>query len=377
VATIGNNNGLMRVYRVRPYRSKKRKHLKFVVNYRQNGKRARSFFETEKAAKSFAQLKNNELLIGETEGAKQLAAYGKTIADAIAFYLPHLQASKRTCTFRKLVDELLPAKAADGASAPYLTDLRCRLSQFSDTFGDRLISEIQTAEIDEWLRGLNVSPVTRNNSRRVLRTAFSFAVTRKYCVDNPVVKTAKAKEIERTAGILTVAETARLLEASNAEVVPFIAIAAFSGLRRAELERLDWSDVDLDESGLITVQAIKAKSARRRFVKIRPNLATWLAPYAARRGAVAPNNCRKMLETTRAAAGIKRWPSNALRHSYASYHLAHFKDAAALALELGHTDAGLVFQHYREIVKPKEAEKYWNLVPTGAASSSKVVFFPA
>jgi integrase len=80
-----------------------------------------------------------------------------------------------------------------------------------------------------------------------------------------------------------------------------------------------------------------------------------------------------MLEATQTAAGIKHWPSNALRHSFASYQLAHFKDAAALALELGHTDAGLVFQHYREIVKPKEAEKYWNLVPTGDASSSKVV----
>ena len=59
------------------------------------------------------------------------------------------------------------------------------------------------------------------------------------------------------------------------------------------------------------------------------------------------------------------------------YHLAHFKDAAALALELGHTDAGIVFQHYREIVKPKEAEKYWNLVPTADASASKVVSFSA
>ena len=75
----------MRIYRARSYRSKKRPHLKFVVNSRQNGKRARSFFETQKAAKSFAQLKNNELFIGETEGAKQLAAYGKTIADGIEF----------------------------------------------------------------------------------------------------------------------------------------------------------------------------------------------------------------------------------------------------------------------------------------------------
>lgn len=193
---------------------------------------------------------------------------------------------------------------------------------------------------------------------------------------NPVVKTAKAKEIEGTAGILTVAQTARLLEAANAELVPFIAIGAFAGLRRAELERLDWSELDL-ESGLITVQATKAKSARRRFVKMRPNLARWLAPYAAHRGAVSPINCRKMFEATRDAAGIKNWPSNGLRHSFASYHLAHFKDAAALALELGHTNAGLVFQHYREIVKPKEAEKYWNLVPTADVSSLKIVSLSA
>lgn len=140
--------------------------------------------------------------------------------------------------------------------------------------------------------------MTRNNSRRVLRTAFSFALARNYCVDNPAAKTAKAKEIEGTVGILTVAETARLLEAADAELVPFIAIGAFAGLRRAELERLDWSELDF-ESGLITVQAVKAKSARRRFVKIRPNLASWLTTYAAHRGAVTPCNCRKMLEATR------------------------------------------------------------------------------
>jgi len=365
----------MRTSKVRSYQDKQRPHLKFVVSYKRNGKRARQFFETKKAAKTFAQLKNNERVIGETDGAKQLAKFGKTIADAIEFYLPHLQASTRSCTFAELLAELLPAKAKDGASAVYITDLRCRLGQFKNSFGDRLVSEITSGEIDDWLRDLNVSPVTRNNSRRVIRTAFSFAVARNYCVGNPAAKTAKAKEIEGTVGILPVAETARLLEAADAELVPFIAIGAFAGLRRAELERLDWSEVDF-ESGLITVQAIKAKSARRRFVKIRPNLASWLSPYTAHRGMVTPNNCRKMLEATRVTAKIKHWPSNALRHSFASYHLAHFNDAAALALELGHTNAGLVFQHYRQIVKPKDAEKYWNLSPT-ADASSKVVSISA
>jgi integrase len=365
----------MRTCKVRPYHSKKQPWLKFVVNYKRNGKRARSFFESKKVAQTFAQLQNNQLAIGETEGVKQLAAFGKTVADAIEFYLPHLKASNRTCTFAELVAELLPAKASDGVSPRYLQDLRCRLGQFASVFGMRLVSEITAHEIDDWLRGLEVSPVSRNNSRRVLRTAFSFAVKRNYCVDNPAAKTAKAKEIEGTVGILTVAETARLLESADAELVPFIAIGAFAGLRRAEMERLDWSEVDL-ESGLITVQAVKAKSARRRFVKIRENLANWLAPYAARRGMVTPANCRKMLEATIVAAGIKHWPSNALRHSFASYHLAHFKDAAALALELGHTDAGLVFQHYRQLVRPKDAEKYWNLFPS-VGVSSKVVSISA
>ncbi|HEU5246938.1 MAG TPA: hypothetical protein VFU09_07610 [Candidatus Udaeobacter sp.] len=72
---------------------------------------------------------------------------------------------------------------------------------------------------------------------------------------------------------------------------------------------------------------------------------------------------RELLDTAREKAGITDWPQNALRHSFASYHLARFNDAAALALELGHTNSNLVFQHYRQLVKPKQAERYWKIVP--------------
>jgi integrase/recombinase XerD len=58
-------------------------------------------------------------------------------------------------------------------------------------------------------------------------------------------------------------------------------------------------------------------------------------------GKVTPANFVKQLRAVRKAAGITDWPDNALRHSFASYHLAHFKDAAALALEMGHTDHDL------------------------------------
>jgi len=83
---------------------------------------------------------------------------------------------------------------------------------------------------------------------------------------------------------------------------------------------------------------------------------------------------RQGLDKARADAGIKHWPHNALRHSFASYHLAHLNDAAKLALELGHTNAHLVFQHYREVVRPKEAERYWQIKPCVQASAKVVKF---
>jgi integrase len=313
------------------------------------------------------------------ECTEKLEPFGATIRDAVNFYLPHLSALKRTKTAAELVDELLKVKEADGASERYLSDLRSRLTQFSDSFDGKPVAEIIVPQIDEWLRSLadretgkRLSPVTRNNFRRVLIVAFNFAKENGYCVGNPAERSAKAKVIETAVGILTIDQTARLLESAPAELVPYVAIGAFAGLRRAELERLDWKEVDL-QSGLIEVTASKAKSARRRFVKIQTNLAKWLQPYAQLSGNVTPANYRELLDAAREAAGIQDWPQNALRHSFASYHLARFNDAAALSLELGHTNSNLVFQHYRQLVKPKQAERYWKIVP--AVAGKKLVQF--
>jgi integrase len=130
----------------------------------------------------------------------------------------------------------------------------------------------------------------------------------------------------------------------------------------AEIERLVWNDVDL-EDGFIHVGAKKAKSARRRLVKIEPNLRRWLDVAVRVRESVAPLNLRVRLLETRKAARSKKWPFNGLRHSYASYHLAHFKDAARLALEMGHTDTSMIFGHYRELVRTEEAAGYWRIEP--------------
>jgi len=147
----------------------------------------------------------------------------------------------------------LKVKEADGASERYLSDLRSRLTQFAECFDGKPVAEITSVEVDHWLRSLSdretgkrLSPVTRNNFRRVLIVAFNFAKGNGYCIENPAEQSAKAKEIQSAVGILTVEETARLLESAVPLLVPYIAIGAFAGLRRAELERLDWKEIDLE-----------------------------------------------------------------------------------------------------------------------------------
>jgi integrase len=372
----------VRKHKVRPYRDNRRPHLKYVVNVKEEGRRSRSFFGTKREAETFAEQKNIELLNGGIEAAQfpsalrlmareaatTLAPFGKNIRDAVGFYLPHLQAMNRTCTFRALTDDLLIAKKKDGASARYLGDLRSRLGQFAASMGNKTVASLPAREVDEWLRALEVSATTRNNFRRVLIVAFNFAQARGYCVGNPAEASAKAKEVETPVGILTVDETSRLLASTSPRLLPYVAIGAFAGLRRAELERLEWKEVDF-RAGVIEVTASKAKSARRRVVKVMPNLAQWLRPYAEKRGNVTPSEYRELLDAAREAASIEVWPNNALRHSFASYHLARFKDAAALAHELGHTNATLIYQHYRQVVRPAQATRYWKITPTAARNN--------
>jgi hypothetical protein len=44
--------------------------------------------------------------------------------------------------------------------------------------------------------------------------------------------------------------------------------------------------------------------------------------------------------------------------------LAKHQNAAQLALEMGHVGPQMIFAHYRELVTPEEAQRYWNILPS-------------
>jgi integrase len=307
--------------------------------------------------------------------SQMLQPFGQTIADATRFYIDHLQEITRSQTVSHVVSELQAACKADGKSVRYLRDLKYRLGRFEADFGSRHIAEITTTDIDRWLRELNLSPVSRNTFRRRLVTLFKFAKIHGWCRTIPAADSTRVREVSDEVGILTPGEIRGLLEVASKETIPYWTIGAFAGLRACEIERLDWADVNLRH---IKVRAKHAKTASRRLVDIQPNLRKWLLPYRGRTGKVAPENLRVKLLADRkraadAGALTGKWPSNALRHSFASYYLARFDDAPKLALQLGHTGQDIIFRHYREVVTREDARHYWKIEP--ARKSVKIVPF--
>jgi hypothetical protein len=174
-------------------------HLVFVVKYREAAKRKQEVFETEEEAIQFARTKDPNFRrnpVQETEAqaservllecTNKLSAHGKTIADATDFFIQHLIANEKSCTAKELVDEFIAAKQKEAASQFDLDDLRSRLATFSQRFSSHLVETITSAQIDDWLRSLNVSVITRNHYRRLIMLAFNFAVQRGYANSNPV-----------------------------------------------------------------------------------------------------------------------------------------------------------------------------------------------
>ena len=313
----------------------------------------------------------------------------KTVGDlanihaAVKFYAArHKQTTRKPVA--EVVAEFLKIKAARQASDRYLRDLTGRLERFaSDCQKDAC--DVTTADIQDWNDAQKLSPQSYRNYRTVLHTLFKFAVARGYASDNPVEGVERVKVSGGDVEVFTSAEITRLLEAAKRVVpewLPCLAIGAFAGLRSAEIERLDWSDIHLSER-LIVVGASKAKTASRRIVPISDNLAAWLSPYAERQGRIWTGTSMAFYKQPQAAAaataveadpeaGIKgaspvRWMTNALRHSYASYRFALTNDAGRVAGELGNS-ASVVHRHYRELVKPADAERWFAVKPEGPAN---------
>ena len=435
-----------------PNRTPEREIPFYTISYWLNGKRVRQIFTTFKEAKAAATRKADDLDRGNHGAAKltnsESAAYLRAVAllqpsgtslefaaseyasaikrlgdvslsQAVDSYLKRNPVHLKPKMVQEVVDEMLQMKRSDQLSARYIQQLEYSMKRFTGRFSNRLV-DVSGTEVDAWLRGLPIGPRSRNNLRGSIQALFNFAISRKYLpkdhdeIDSIPLAKDRGGEIE----IFTPEELAEVLAVAKPEHIPFLAISAFAGVRHAELQRMDWTNVNL-KAMIIEIKAGMAKTASRRVIPIQPNLAAWITGHhretgpvcvyanmvseisdltqavnVSRRAAWAQANgvsveiLKKTMDAAREqfAGSSKKpgkrlravftgtetaaeegwspfmWKHNALRHSYISYRLSVIKNAAEVALEAGNSP-GMIFKHYHELVQPDVAKAWFGLMP--------------
>lgn len=342
-----------------------------------DGVRFRRWFATEPQARRFAaeqeraSRNHTDRAFSLTEAHKEEAArafalvvpFGRSLLDAVTESVARWEQEGASVDLASLREAVLAAKRQDGRTQKRLTALGTILARFSAAFPERQVSTILPAEIDGWLRGLGVGPVSRDTYRETLHAAFSHAVRRGWCQGNPVARVERAGGIGREAVILSPEQVASLLSAADPRLVPWLALGAFAGLRPWEALRATWADIGAD---FIVLSAAKTKTRARRRIPILPALAAWLAT-ADRSRPLSPGymTTRRLRLLAQEASGLGKWPQDCLRKSWISYRLAITNDENETAQIAGNSPK-IIVTNYRSLTDATTAERWFALRPAGS-----------
>jgi integrase len=365
----------------------------WLVACQVDGKRIRETFPTKgeaetRAAQIRQQVENEghaafslatEIRTEAVRAVEKLSPHNSTITEAVDHYVEHVLKYRTAPTVAEIVKKLLADTAANQRRETTIKDLRFRLNTFAKTFGERRIAEISREELKDWLHDPTLSARSRINNATKIAQLYNYAIANGWAENNVVSSIPRPNPEDGEREIFTVEQAVRLLEhADDCDLLPYIAIALFAGLRSAELLRLDWSAVKLNERSIVVGGAV-AKKRSRRVVEISDALAGWLALCGKTKGPVVPLDSNRALYDRLAklakAAGVTEWPDNGLRHSCASYSLALTGDAVRVAYQLGNS-ADMVHRHYKALVTKADAERFFALRPA-ADAAGKIVAMKA
>ena len=350
----------------------------FLVDCRINGKGERHYFDTKKEADVDAEAQRIKRANEGTAAVRndELAAFGKSVQWAIEFALTHLRAAKQSVPLSEAVAAFVESKerkaAAGDIGARRLKDIRIRLAKVASAFTGKTMAEIEADELQEFLHSIP-HPATRNDYRKEVVQLWGWAMQKPRQWTTLALNKRnleRAKEPNKARIILEVEEAARLMEASaDAEICALNALILFGGLRRDEVEKLDWRAVNFAK-GYINVTADISKVNAERFAPMPDNLREWLLPVAKKSGPIIKKTLTKPLRDTWKAANLYPWPQDAHRHSFISYRRQLVGDWQT-ALDAGTSEA-IIKKHYKRPVTKDDAERFFNIRPA-ASAAGKVV----
>jgi len=341
-----------------------------------NGKRCRHFFETKQAALNYCEEQRIRLVNFGVQGTTLLSPshvdqaanalellkpHGVSLNEVVQEWLSRKQAAEASVTFEAAMDAF---KEFRSRSESYTRSIRQTKNRLTGLHG-KLLNQITPEDLTRAMDGM--TPSVHNFTIRILGGLFNYGMKRNLCASNPTKKLDLAQQARKEIEIYTPQQSAKILRAAeqkDPELVPFLALSFFTGIRLSEMQRLDWSAVDLHEK-FVRLPASITKTKQTRHIDISTNLAGWLTPHTKTSGAVVPcspdvlRNRMEALREHHKILTIKHGP----RHCFASYWLAQHGDINQLCRYLGHGDPGTTFRHYAKAATKREAAKFFSIMP--------------
>jgi integrase len=374
--------------------------LNIPAKFSASGKRERHFFTTkDKALAAADELKQQREVFG-TQATAVSPSLAEAAVAAEALLQPLgiglLEAVSRFVATETRIRASVPIEQAiaefraqgdwsDSQSNAY----RLRGEKLIAAFPGRMMASITGSELLENLEETTSGPSAFNLNIRLVRALWRWAAKppRKWCDLEAVQHFERKATVSGEIGVLSAKQALAVMRAAEMhlpETVPAFAIALFTGLRQAELERLKPSHVTSEG---LTIPAVSAKTKRRRFIAMPAPLALWLKRYPIRE-TVIPADWTRKEKAVRRLAGFKvwsdlvprlpikpplgatppedlpEWPSNALRHTAATCAVALGKPIEQLVFEHGHAGGlEMLRRHYVGALPKSEALKIWAIEP--------------
>lgn len=384
---------------------------RFVLDYRANGQRKLVWRSTMAKARTAADAAVDKITEGQSEVLNLKSADAHAIIRARAFIKGKEGETKIEKEIDELVGEICEIRRMLGGRAtplevtrdwlrrnavelPKITvadavkeikkqaetdgksDLRRKqLANVLDRFAENFNQEVSTLTpklIAEYLTALELAERTRRNHRDVIGFFNRWLVLRGYLAKGTDwlegVQNYSARKLGQIS-TYTADEMRRLITAADKRILPMIVIGGFAGLRHAEIARLEWQDIDLEE-GFIEVKAENAKTDTRRIVPLKPNLKAFLKKLAKKSGKVVSvvNTTKQLLKTASDTADAENeiealeWKHNALRHTYISARVAETGDVPRVADEAGNSPQ-VIRTNYLKRMRPAAATEWFAIEP--------------
>jgi integrase len=280
-----------------------------------DGKRFRKSVGTKKEAEKIEQKVRSEILNGKWDVVET-----------------------KELLFNELVEQYLEYAKASKAESSYHSDVYRIRGHLLPHFGNIPLKSITPQMADEY-KAMRVNqgaaPKTVNHDLINLSHMLKMAIRWGYLENNPASSVVKLKVPKNPPKFLSQDEIQRLIEAAKySHIYPLIITALHTGMRKAELLNLKWSDIDYQQ-GIITIQNKTdwhTKNYKPRMLQMTPFLCEILKEHKSLmdesgfdceyvftyKGERILQDIRKSFGSILKASGLKNVTLHVLRHTFAS-----------------------------------------------------------